>query len=222
MPELPPPLPPGERTVIQLVAETIRLYGDNFWRALATGLPLAVAYELMIGHTIDVQIAILCALAPVFSAAFVYASVIVLDARDVSRGRILFAWGVGMLVWLPAPVGLRAFVLPTLAWLALFGLAVPVAISERLGFRSTLARGRRLATADYVHSLGSLCTLVIVVALSAGVMSALLQGQGENTKRVATFLAFLVLSPLLHLGGALLYQDQAARIGSGRTVSDPA
>ena len=44
MPELPPPLPPGERTVMQLVAETIRLYGDNFWRALPLGLPLAVAY----------------------------------------------------------------------------------------------------------------------------------------------------------------------------------
>ena len=32
---LPAPLPPAERTVGQLVAETIRAYGDNFWRALA-------------------------------------------------------------------------------------------------------------------------------------------------------------------------------------------
>ena len=74
MPELPPPLPPGERTVVQLVAETIRLYGDNFWRVLPLGLPLAVGYELIIGHTIDAQIAVFCALAPLFSAAFVYAS----------------------------------------------------------------------------------------------------------------------------------------------------
>ena len=128
-----------------------------------------------------------------------------------------------LVIFLPVPFfGLRLYVLPALAWLALFGLAVPVAIGERLGFRATLVRGRRLATADYVHALGSLCTLVIVVALSSGVLSALLHGQGESTRRVASFLADLVLSPLLYLGGALLYFDQAARAGSPRAVSDPA
>ena len=39
VPELPPPLPPGDRTVGQLVAETIRTYGDHFWRVLATRHP---------------------------------------------------------------------------------------------------------------------------------------------------------------------------------------
>ena len=33
--ELPPPLPPAERTVGQVVAETIRAYGDSFWRVAA-------------------------------------------------------------------------------------------------------------------------------------------------------------------------------------------
>ena len=46
MPELPPPLPPAERTVGQLVAETIRAYGDNFWRALPLGIPLALVDQL--------------------------------------------------------------------------------------------------------------------------------------------------------------------------------
>jgi hypothetical protein len=222
MPELPPPLPPGERTVVQLVAEAIRLYGDNFWRVLPTGVPLAVAYELIIGHSIDAQIVVFCVLAPLFSAAFVYASLVAFGNPQVPRRRLLFALGVGALVWLPAPIGLRLYVLPALAWLALFGLAVPVALTERLGFRATLARSRRLATVDYIHALGSLCTLVIVVALSAGVLSALLHGQGESTRRVASFLAFLVLSPLLYLGSALLYFDQAARAAPSGAVTDPA
>jgi hypothetical protein len=217
MRDLPPPLPPGERTVGQLVAETIRLYGDNFWRALPTGVPLAIAYELILGHQIDVQIAVLCALAPLFSAAFVKASLVALDAREVPPRRIALAFAVGVLVWLPAPILLRAYILPSLAWLALFGLAVPVVVREGLGFRAALARARRLATAHYVHAFGSLCALVIVVALSAGVLSALLHGQGESTRRVASFLALLVLSPLLYLGGAMLYFDQAARVGSRRS-----
>jgi hypothetical protein len=216
MPERPAPLPPGERTVGQLVAETIRLYGDRFWAALPLGIPLAIAYQLIVGRSIDAQIVILGALAPLFSAAFVYAATLVPGAVRASRRRLAFATAIGIVVWLPAPVLLRAYILPSLAWLALYGLAVPVAVRERLGLRATLTRARRLATADFVHALGSLCALVLVVSLSAGVLSALLHGQGENTQRAASMLALLVLSPLLYLGPSLLYLDQAARIGSRR------
>jgi hypothetical protein len=111
---------------------------------------------------------------------------------------------------------LRLFVLPSLAWLALFGLAVPAALIEGTGFRAALARGRRLAAADYVHALGSLCALMIVFVISVGVLGVLLQGEGNNALRVAGFIAVFVLSPLLYLGGALLYFDQAARVGSSR------
>ena len=43
---LPPPLPPAERTVGQLVGEAIRLYGANFWKALALGVPVVVVNAL--------------------------------------------------------------------------------------------------------------------------------------------------------------------------------
>jgi uncharacterized membrane protein len=119
-------------------------------------------------------------------------------------------------VWFPAPILLRFYILPSVAWLALFGLALPAVVNEQIGFRDALTRARRLATADFVHALGSLCTLVIVFVLSAAVLGVLLQGQGQETLRVAGFLAVLVLSPLLYLGGALLYYDQAARVGSRR------
>ena len=51
MPELPPPLPPETRTVGQLVAETIRAYGNSFWRVLPLGLPLAIADQLSVRQT---------------------------------------------------------------------------------------------------------------------------------------------------------------------------
>ena len=216
MPELPPPLPPAERTVGQLVAETIRLYGDRFWRAVPLGIPLAGATQLGLGRGIDIQIVILCLFAPVFSAAYVYAIQLGLSLSP-PRSVLVRAWWVGMLIWVPAPFLLRAFVLPSLAWLAFWGLAVPVLVCEGGGARAALGRGRRLATADYVHALGSLCALLLVVELSAGVMSALLHSQAEATRRVAAFLALLVLSPLLYLGASLLYLDQAARVGSSRS-----
>jgi hypothetical protein len=46
------------------------------------------------------------------------------------------------------------------------------------------------------------------------VLVFLLREQADNTVRVAIFIADLVISPLLFLGAALLYFDQAARVGS--------
>ena len=44
----------------------------------------------------------------------------------------------------------------------------------------------------------------------------LLQGFADNSERAAAFLAGLVLSPVLFMGAALLYVDQAARVGTTR------
>jgi hypothetical protein len=217
MPELPPPLPPAERTVGQLVAETIRAYGNAFWRCLPLGLPLALIGQLGLGA--DAQVIGLWVFDPLFTAAMLAASLLVLrPPRD--RGRLVRAALVGMVVWLPVPLLLRLYILPALAWLAFYGLAVPVVLVEGLGARAALNRARRIAAADYVHALGSLCALVIVVGLSALVLDGLLHTQAEAARRSAAFLATIVLSPLLYLGTALLYVDQAARIGSGRRHAD--
>jgi hypothetical protein len=221
VPELPPPLPPGRQTAGQIVAEAIRLYGAHFWRALPLGLPLAVAYLLIEGRGINVQVAILCALAPVFAAAFAFASSLAL-VQERNRRRLARATAVGTLIWLPAPLGLRIYVVPMLAWLTLFGLAVPAVVAEGLGVRAALARGRRLATVRFAHAFVALVALLLVVLLSSGVLSALLHGQGESTRRVASALALLVLSPLLYLGEALLFQDHAARIRSRDADLHPA
>jgi hypothetical protein len=125
------------------------------------------------------------------------------------------AFAVGVVVFLPVPVLVRLYVLPALAWLALFGLAVPAAAHDHLGFRAALVRGRQLAAADYVHALGSLCALAIVYFVTRAMLGVLLHGQADAEVRTAAFIADLVISPLLFIGPALLYFDQAARVDSG-------
>jgi hypothetical protein len=212
VPELPPPLPPERRTVGQLVAETIRAYGAHFWRALPLGLPLAFADQLSVRQNGSWQLVVYLLLTPLFVAAYLWACRLALGARATATAAAL-----AVVVWLPFPVLRAAYVLPGLAWLAFLGLAVPAAMVERLPFRAALERGRRLGTADYAHALGSLAALVVVVGVAEAALAALLHSQGDNGQRVAVFLSDLVLSPLLSLGGALLYVDQAARVGSRRS-----
>jgi hypothetical protein len=50
-----------------------------------------------------------------------------------------------------------------------------------------------------------------VFALTRFVLVFLLREQADNTVRVAIFIADLVISPVVFLGAALLYFDQAAR-----------
>ncbi|MFL5955619.1 MAG: hypothetical protein ACJ76I_16085 [Gaiellaceae bacterium] len=213
--ELPPPLPPEQRTVGQLIGETIRAYGQRFWQALLLGLPLAAASQLSLGRGPGAQTLILFAFTPLVAAAFLRACSLVHGVRPTAT-----AFACAVLVFAPVPFLIRFFVLPGVAWLALFGLSVPAAMVERLGFRRALERGRQLALADFVHSVGSLAALVIVVVLSELTLISLLRSQGNNGQRVAHALADLVMSPLLYVGGALLYVDQAARVvGSGRRAA---
>jgi hypothetical protein len=212
---LPPPLPPETRTVGQLVAETVRLYGDRFWASLALGLPIAILDELSLGRTLREQTLILWLCAPLLTAGYVGASALAGRKRPSARVA-LTAFAVGLLIFLPVPVLIRAFVIPGLAWLALFGLAVPAIVLERLGARDGLRRGGELGRADYVHALGSLATIGIVYFLTRSVLLFLLRSQSDIAIRSAGFLADLVLSPLVFLGSALLYFDQAARVRSSK------
>ena len=66
----------------------------------------------------------------------------------------------------------------------------------------------------------------VVLGVAAALLVFLLRGQLEQTERAAVFLGDLVLAPMLFVGGALLYTDQAARVAAaatrGRRVSPPA
>jgi hypothetical protein len=209
--DLPPPLPPAERTVGQFVGETIRAYGDNFWRALPLGVALAITDQFSIREPQGIQVLVFLAAGPVIVAAYVFACAVVLRVRPTP-----VAFLVGALIYLPFPALRAIYLLPGIAWFAFIGLAVPAALVERTGFRASLLRGRELGMTDYAHALGSLAILVVVVGLGEEALTVALRTQGDSSQRIALFVADLVLSPLLYLGGALLYVDQAARVGSRR------
>lgn len=212
----PEALPPEARPVGQLVAETVRLYGRRFWRALPLGLSLAVVTQLGVGRTVAAQVVIgVVAGSVLLTAAYVGACVLAADV-DADRRRVLTALAAGAVAFAPFPLLTLFFVLPGLAWLALVGLVVPVAIVEGLGFRPAFRRALALARVDYVHALGSIATLALVFFLTRTLLVSLLRGTGDQTQRVAVFLADLALSPVLFLGAALLYFDQAARLESRR------
>src|SRR5438067_8458413 len=122
--QLPPPLPPGTRTIGQLVAETIRFYGKHFWRSLVLGLgPAAVTVAGYYTGFHPWLAAVVAGWVLLASASYVGGCLLVAGTRP------------------PVDVVLRAFTaacvvsLPILAgvlWLAPLGLAVPAILTERL------------------------------------------------------------------------------------------
>ena len=210
---LPAPLPPAQRTVGQLIAESIKLYGRHFMRALPLGMIVAAINQLTVGADRLVVGGILLLAAPVFSAGYAYACQ--LEAgRQVARGSWVTAIVVGTLIFVPAALLFPWFALAAVLWLALAGLAVPAAMYEGTPFMDSLRRGFTLGRVDYVHAAGALATLVILFFLMRIGLALLLESQADNTVRTAIFLSDAVLAPLLFLGGAILYVDQEARLRS--------
>jgi hypothetical protein len=194
----------------QFIGETIRMYGDHFWRALPLGLPLALVDQLSAQRSLGFQVLVFLAAAPLMSAAYLWACSIVHGVRPRLQPFLI-----ALLIYLPFPLLRALYILPAVAWFALAGLAVPAALVEGGGLRRSLRRGFELARADYVHALGSLASLVIVVGVGEITLTALLHTMGDASERVALGLADVVLSPLLFLGGAMLYLDQVARLAAG-------
>jgi hypothetical protein len=208
---LPPPLPPETRTVGQLVAETLKLYGAKFWLSLPLGVSLAVINQITAGHSTLFQAIVLAVCSPLMAASFTGAAALVGGVRPSPRSAAI-AIAVGSIVFAPAAFLTLLFVLPAVAWLALFGLVVPVLVLEDLGVGAALRRATQLARADYVHALGSLATLAVLFGLVKLMLVLLLRDLGDQGERAALALGDLVMSPLLFLGAALLYFDQAARV----------
>jgi hypothetical protein len=213
--ELPPPLPPETRTVGQLVAESIRLYGSRFWRSLALGIPPAVVGVALAEVSVWIRVALLLTIGSA-AASLSYACAASFAAGiPLERRRILTAAAVGFVIVEPAALMLAFLsvfgLLPAVAWLGFVGLVVPVAVIED---RVSVRRAAELGRADLAHSIGSLATLTLVGLLTAYVLFFTLRSAGTAALRVAAFLSVLVISPLLFLGAALLYFDQAARVGS--------
>jgi hypothetical protein len=192
----------------QLVAETIRFYGDHFGAVIVLGLPFLALDVLSIDQSWRTQIVVGWVVGPLICAAYVRAAMLVASA--------FWSWSAyaaALIVYLPYPI-LGVYVLPAVVWFALVGLGVPAAVVEGLGVRAALRRGLQLGRADLVHAIGGLATLVLVAGVSRIALEVLLTTQGGQAREIAVVLADVVLSPLLYIGGAFLYVDQAARVES--------
>jgi hypothetical protein len=206
-----PAVPPAERSIGQLVADTLRFYSDHFWGSLALGVGPAVLAGVasQLGRVPAVAVSAGGAVI-VFTASYVAASAMVARVRPSSR-TLLAAMAAGALVYLPAPILFLVLLLPGIAWFALFGLAVPAAVAEELGVLDALRRGWALGRADFVHALGTIGTLGLLVFLTGQVMAFVIHGASGQALQIAAFFATLVLTPVLFLGAAHLYDDQVAR-----------
>jgi hypothetical protein len=198
------------------VGEAVRAYQRNFWAGLGLGGLVAIVNVLVWAVPEPANRWVVTPLAAlVVTLAYVLACSITTGAPV--RGKAgLIAYVTGVLIFLPFPFLVLLYILPGLMYLAFVGLAVPAALVERLGVRAAIARGVRLARADYVHVLGSLATLALVVVLTQAVLFFLLREYAESTHQVAATLAAIVVSPLVLFGSALLYVDQEARLRSRR------
>jgi hypothetical protein len=182
-------------------------------RALPLGILVGVLSQVTAGARREVVGAILVAAAPLFSAAYAYASQLATETRAPRRSWLV-AVVAGSLVFVPAALLFPWFALAGVLWLALVGLAVPAAIVEGGSIGASLRRGLVLGRADYVHAAGSLAALVVLFYLARWGLALLLESQADNTVRTAILLSDVVLAPLLFLGAALLYVDQDARLRS--------
>lgn len=227
----PPALPPIARTVGQVIAETLKLYGDNFFQGLVLGIPFAAGTLLthwlntngtilpppgegsVFDRKLVEQTLLLIALAPFFTAAYVRACV--LEGRErIGAGRAVIATLVGTLAFIPAAITLGWFNLLGVAWLGAVGWVVPVLVHERVTVGSALGRALALFRADPAHAIGGIAALVVVYGLTRGILEFLLRDQAGNSVVAAAALADLVISPVIFLGSAIVYRDLVARVGT--------
>ena len=209
----------------ELLAETVRLYGERVRAVVGLGLFLAgsvVAADLT-GHVVGFVTVFSLA----FTAAYAAAARIVAGDRFAEacaqvglRTPILLA--LTIVVSVPFVLGRidPVLVLFAVAWLAFVGFSIPVAMLERdpdadvwyrrLGF--TLYRSVGLARVEYLHALGIVAAFVIAYLLLAPVLAALLVGFGENGRFTAFVIANGVIGPFFFLGLSVLYFEQKARM----------
>jgi hypothetical protein len=207
----------------EILAETVRLYGDRFWAALALG----VVYTGAIAAAGIVHDA-LYYLVAAFMVAAAYAGAARLAVGD-SFGE---AWAqvavrlpvilvLALVVGLPFVLATSylVFLLIAAAWIGLIGFSVPIAVLEREGEQASFAarvayaleRTLALARADALHAAGVAAALVLVNYVLAIVLGGALAGFGDNSRVVAVLLAQVVLAPFFFLGLAILYFEQKAR-----------
>jgi len=207
----------------ELLAETVRLYGERFWAALALGVvyTAAVAGAAVVHEALYYLVAAFMVAAAYAGAARLAAGDSFAEAWAQVAVRLPIILVLALVVGLPFVLAASylVFLLVAAAWIGLTGFAVPVAMLERehenTGFAARIAyafeRAVTLARTELLHAAGVAAALVLLNYLLAVVLGGALAGYGENSKTIAGLLAQLVLAPFFFFGLSILYFEQKAR-----------
>jgi hypothetical protein len=205
----------------ELLAETVRIYGERFWAAIGVGAVVAGATVAAEIHPV-VEVVVLA-----LSFTGSYAAV----ARVAAGDSFVEAWAqVGVrlpilvvltfFVALPfaLALGLPYLIFVAVAWLAFVGFSVPVAMLEegeslgrlaRIGY--VLNRTIALARTEYLHAAGVVAALVVLYIACSAVLAVALIGFADAGPVAVKALIQLVLAPFFFLGLSVLYFEQRAR-----------
>jgi hypothetical protein len=212
----------------EVIAETVRVYGDRFRPAIALGVVYALVYVAS-GYVPALVAIPLLALG--VTAAWAAATRLVAGdafgeawSQVVLRAPALLVFTLVASLPFALAVTQLVLILFAVAWLALTGFAIPVAVAERpegndgffgrLGFG--LQRSIQLARVEYFHAVGVIAALVVAYLVFGILLGGLLVGFAENSGPAAGALVQIVLAPFFFLGLAVLYFDQRARAVSSR------
>lgn len=216
----------------ELLAETVRIYGDRLRAAI--GLGLIYAGTLLAAAIVQVALYYVVSAIMFTVASGVAVRLVAGDSFREAWAQVLVRFPV--IVMLAAVVGLPfalagflsvLFILVAL-WLGLTTFAVPAAMVEQGRSVGTLQaatyaleRTLALAKLDYLHATGVVAALLIVNFVFGILIANLLVGFADNGEIVALALVQIVLAPFFFLGLAVLYFEQRARaaVSSGREAA---
>jgi hypothetical protein len=207
----------------ELLAETIRIYGDRL-RA-AVGLGLVYAGTLLAAAIVHVSLYYVVTALMFTMASGVAVRLVAGDTFREAWAQVLVRFPVVLV--LAAVVGLPFALAGYLSvlfiliafWLGLTAFAVPAAMVEQArGSASTfqtaayaLERTIVLSRLDYLHATGVVAALLIVNFVFGILLSNLLVGVADNGEIVALAIVQVVLAPFFFLGLSVLYFEQRAR-----------
>lgn len=210
-------------SVGETLRETFALYRDNagvllpvaFWLFLAVGIAELLAGDnelliFLIGTVIGLTV------------TFLYEGMVVALVRDVREGRrdhsagelmrsvlpvLGRLVGAGLVVVAGSALGLMLLIAPGLYLFAIWAVAAPVIVIERLGVTDSLGRSRQLVRGNGWPVLGAvLLAFLIGAAVAVGMTfgaNAILEG--EIVETVLGTLAATITAPIEALVASVLY-----------------
>ena len=212
----------------EVLAETVRLYGERFASSVGLGLVIGGTFlaSLVTPLVVGVILVAIAFAGTYAAAARVAAGDGFVEAWAQVGLRLPLVLGLSVIVAVPFALAVSQLFLLVfaVAWLALTGFSIPVAVLERdpeatnwfVHLSFALSRSTHLARAEYLHAAGVIAALVIIEIVVGIPLAAALSGFAENGREAALAITQVVLAPFFFLGLSVLYFEQKVR-----TLSSP-